>query len=325
MTPVRLSAAVCTRERPRLLERALESLLRQSVPPAEILVVENAPAGGDTRSLVASRFPSVRYVAEPVPGLDFARNRALTEARHAVLAFLDDDAVADVDWAGALLRTFEADPRVAVCTGRVEPLGLNTPGERIFEANGGFSRGVERIVLPDDASRPLHGRQAPLIAWAMSVGSGCSYAVRRGPALALGGFDEALDMGVPLPGGGDHDLLWRALRAGHTVVYEPEALAWHEHRTEAAAACDQIVGHQRAVLAFLAKHLVADRGIRPTLAGYTGWRLAKPGVRLVRRALGRDPLPAPVLLRMWWNCWLGLVAYPRARRLARERRERYAA
>jgi len=28
---------------------------------------------------------------------------------------------------------------------------------------------------------------------------------------------------------------------------------------------------------------------------------------------------------MWWNCWMGLTAYPRARRLARERRERYAA
>jgi GT2 family glycosyltransferase len=325
MTAVRLSAAVCTRDRPRLLERALGSLLRQSVPPAEILVVDNAPSGGETRALIVSRFPSVRYVAEPVPGLDFARNRALADARHEVLAFLDDDAVADVAWTGALLRVFESEPRAAVCTGRVEPLGLNTPGERLFEANGGFSRGLERIVLPDHADRPLHGRQAPLIAWAISVGSGCSYAVRRDVALTLGGFDEALDLGLPLPGGGDHDLLWRALRAGHTVVYEPEALAWHEHRTEAAAACDQIVGHQRAIVAFLAKHVMADRVGRPTLAGYTGWRLAKPGVRLVRRALGRDPLPAPVLLRMWWNCWLGLVAYPRARRLARERRERYAA
>jgi GT2 family glycosyltransferase len=325
MRPARLSAAVCTRERPRLLERALDSLLCQSEPPAEILVVDNAPADGETRSLVTSRFPSVRYLAEPVPGLDFARNRALADARSEVLAFLDDDAVADVDWAGSLLRVFRTEPRVAVCTGRVEPLGLNTPGERLFEANGGFSRGIERIVLPDHADRPLHGRQAPLIAWAISVGCGCSYAVRREVALALGGFDEALDMGMPLPGGGDHDLLWRALRAGHAVVYEPEALAWHEHRTEAAAACDQIVGHQRAVVAFLAKHLVADRGARPSLAGYTGWRLAKPGVRLLRRALGRDPLPASVLLRMWWNCWLGLAAYPRAQRLARERRERYAA
>jgi GT2 family glycosyltransferase len=325
MSPVQLSAAVCTRDRPALLQRALESLLRQSSVPAEILVVDNAPATGEIRALVASRFPSVRYFAEPVPGLDFARNRALSAARHEVLAFLDDDAVADPGWADALRRAFESDARVAVCTGRVEPLGLNTPGERLFEANGGFSRGLERIVLPDHAGRPLHGRTAPLIAWAISVGSGCSYAIRRETAIALGGFDEALDLGVALPGGGDHDLLWRALRAGHAVVYEPEALAWHEHRTEAAAACDQIVGHQRAVVAFLAKHLVTDRGGRPTLAGYTGWRLAKPGVRLLRRALGRDPLPAPVLLRMWWNCWAGLVAYPRARRLARHRRERYAA
>jgi GT2 family glycosyltransferase len=308
-----------------LLQRALDSLLRQTAPPAEILVVDNSPTGDEVRTLVASRFPSVRYLAEPVPGLDFARNRALAEARHEVLAFLDDDAVADVGWAGALQRVFVAEPRVAVCTGRVEPLGLNTPGERLFEANGGFSRGADRIVLPDHAHRPLHGRSASLIAWAISVGSGCSYAIRRDVALALGGFDEALDLGMPLPGGGDHDLLWRALRAGHAVVYEPRALAWHEHRTEAAAACDQIVGHQRAVVAFLAKHLVADRRGRPAIAGYTGWRLAKPGVRLVRRALGRDPLPAAVLLRMWWNCWMGLLAYPRARRLARERRERYAA
>ena len=196
MTAMRLSAAVCTRDRPILLQRALDSLLRQTLPPAEILVVDNAPGNGAVRALVASRFPSVRYVAEPVPGLDFARNRALVEARDEVLAFLDDDAVADVDWAGALLHVFQTEPRVAVCTGRVEPLGLNTPGERLFEANGGFSRGLERIVLPDHADRPLHGRPAPLIAWAISVGSGCSYAVRREPALALGGFDEALDLGM---------------------------------------------------------------------------------------------------------------------------------
>jgi GT2 family glycosyltransferase len=326
MTAVRLTAAVCTHDRPELLARALESLMSQTNPPAEILVVDNAPSSDATRALVTRRFPSVRYLVEPVPGLDFARKRALDSASHEVLAFLDDDAVAASDWAGALRGVFEADPTVAVCTGRIEPLSLSTPGQRLFEANGGFSRGTGRIRLPDDAGRPLHGWRAPLIAWAVSVGCGCSYAVRRSAVRELGGFDEALDLGAPLPGGGDHDLLWRALGAGHAVIYEPTALAWHEHRPEVDAVCDQIVGHQRAVLAFLAKHLVsAGRGGRPALVGYTGWRLAKPGVRLVRRAIGRDPLPARVLLRMWWNCWLGLVVYPRARRLARQRRERYAA
>lgn len=317
-----LSAAICTRDRPELLARALESLVAQIPAVAEILVVDNAPAGDATRALVATRFPSVRYVAEPVPGLDFARNRALEAATREVVAFLDDDAVAAPGWADSLHRVFEGDAEVAVCTGRIEPLSLETPGQRLFEANGGFSRGSERIRLPDDARRPLHGRRAPLIAWAISVGCGCSYAVRRSTALALGGFDEALDLGPPLPGGGDHDLLWRALGAGHAVVYEPSALAWHEHRRETDAVHDQIVGHQRAVLAFLAKHLVmSDSRPRPALLGYTGWRLAKPGFRLLRRAVQRDPLPARVLARMWWNCWLGLLVYPQARRLARQRRE----
>ena len=144
--------------------------------------------------------------------------------------------------------------------------------------------------------------------------------------LDLGGFDEALYLGHPLAGGGDHDLLWRALMAGWRVVYQPSALAWHEQRRDLAAVHRQIIGHQRAVLAFLAKHLVrASLKSRLPLLIYTSWRLLKPGVRLVRRGLGRDPLPPTVLLRMWWNCWMGLSAYPLARRVARSRREIYAA
>jgi len=322
MGMIRVTAAVCTHARPAQLARALDSLLAQRPAPAEILVVDNAPPDDATRTLLAARYPGVRYVAEPVQGLDFARNRALARAEGEVVAFLDDDAVAAEGWTGALAAVFATDPAVAVCTGRVEALGQDTEGERLFEANGGFSRGLRRIRLPADAAAPLHGRPAPLIAWAVSVGSGCSYAVRRSVALALGGFDEALDLGAALPGGGDHDLLWRALRAGHSVVYEPAALAWHEHRPMAEGIHGQVIGHQRALLAFLSKHLVGGGGgPRGSLAGYLAWRLIKPGVRLVRRAIGRDPLPAPVLARMWWNCWAGLVAYPRARRLARARRE----
>jgi len=320
-----ITAVVCTRNRPQQLARALESLQAQSPAVAEILVIDNAPADASTATLVAERFPGVRYIREPVPGLDFARNRALHAATQPIVAFLDDDAVAASDWARTLNQVFETDADVVVSTGRVEPLVVETPGQLLFEANGGFGRGEERVRLPDDASRPLHGWRAPLIAWAISMGCGCSYAVRRTVALQLGGFDEALDLGAPLAGGGDHDLLWRALEAGWSVVYQPQALAWHEHRRDLAAVHGQIIGHQRAVLAFLGKHLARTsvrRGL-PLLA-YVGWRLLKPGVRLVRRGLGRDPLPSSVLLRMWWNCWIGLSAYPVARAVARARRERYA-
>lgn len=321
-----ITAAICTRNRPDLLTRALESLRAQSQAPAEIIVVDNSPADVSTAALLAERFPGIRYVCEPIPGLDFARNRALRSASTDIVAFLDDDAVADRDWCKTLKRVFETSPRVAVCTGRVEPLLLATPGQLLFELNGGFSRGDRRIRLPDDATERLHGWPAPLIAWAISVGCGCSYAVRRRVALELGGFDEALDLGAPLAGGGDHDLLWRALESGWRVEYEPEAVAWHEHRRELGAAYDQIIGHQRAMLAFLSKHVSrASFRTMPLLLVYLSWRLLKPGVRLVRRSLGLDPLPPLVLLRMWGNCFVGLSAYPVARWIARSRRERYAA
>ncbi|HYG65337.1 MAG TPA: glycosyltransferase [Thermoanaerobaculia bacterium] len=327
MSGIGLSAAICTRNRPDLLRRALASLQSQSQPPEEILVVDNGPEdagehGGRTRSLVMDEFPAVRYLAEPVAGLDFARNRALHEARGQVVAFLDDDAVAGPEWAAALLRPFQEDPRVGAATGRVEALALETEAQRLFEANGGFSRGTGRVRLPHDARRPLHGRRAPLIAWAVSVGSGCSLAVRRETLLALGGFDEALDLGPALPGGGDHDALWRLLEAGFEVVYEPTAAAFHEHRRELPAAFDQIVGHQRALVAFLVKSLRRTGGRRRLdLLAFLAWRLGKPAVRLARRAAGRDPLPAPVLLRMLAGCWRGLWAYPEAQRVAAGRRE----
>jgi GT2 family glycosyltransferase len=318
MTPT-VTAAVCTRARPAMLRRALDSLSALTPPAAELIVVENAPTGDATREVVAAS-PGVRYVAEPVAGLDFARNRALREAQSDVVAFLDDDATADAGWAGALAARFAADPRLAVCTGRVEALSLEAAGHRLFEANGGFSRGLNPVTLPRDAALPLGGRPAPLIAWAVSIGSGASYAVRRSTALELGGFDEALDLGPALPGGGDHDLLWRALQAGWHVGYEPAALAWHEHRADADDAARQIVGHQRALVAFLTKSLVqAPPAERPPLAAFLAWRLLKPGVRLASRAAGRDPLPAGALVSMWWNCWRGLTAYPAARRIARRR------
>jgi glycosyltransferase involved in cell wall biosynthesis len=306
-----VSVAVCTRDRPEQLRRALNSLASQTESPFEILVISNHPGDRDTEELVRQEYPGVELQVEPRPGLDIARNRALRSARADIVAFLDDDAIAHEGWLHAIAHAFAADTRVAACTGRVEAWALETEAQRLFEANGGFGRGTQRIELPRDARRRLHGLPAPLIAWAMSVGNGCSLAVRRSLVLDLGGFDEALDRGESLPGGGDLDIIWRILAAGYDLVYEPEARAWHEHRRDMDAVHDQIVGHQRAVTAFLTKSVRNASGTRrATLTLYLGWRLMKPGFRLLRRAARRDPLPARLLLRMWKECLQGVRAYP---------------
>ncbi|MEP7325701.1 MAG: glycosyltransferase [Gemmatimonadota bacterium] len=315
-----ITAAVCTSGRPQSLARALGSLLAQEPAADEILVVNNRPGEPATADLLKRDFPTVRVIDEPIPGLDFARNRALESARHDIVLFLDDDAIAQPGYVAAAAEPLLRDRRVGACTGRVEPFALDTVAQRLFEANGGFARGLKGIRLPADAYLPLHGHRAPLIAWAVSIGSGCSLAVRRDIVRELGGFDNALDLGAALPGGGDHDMLWRLLRAGYEIVYEPTAVARHEHRRELAAARDQIVGHQRALIALLTKHAILTSGrARWPVTAFLGWRLLKPGVRLIRRLVGRDPLPAGLLLRMWGHCWKGLWAYPRARALAARR------
>ena len=312
VTAADLAVAICTRNRPALLRRALRSVTAQDEPPGEILVIDNAPADEATRALVQAEFPGVRYIREPVVGLDAARNRALRSATRDVVALLDDDGAADTRWTAALAAAFSDHPAAGLCTGRVEPLSLETEAQRLFEANGGmpFPAGETRLCLPGDARRLMGGRRAPAIAWALTAGCGCNLAVRRELALALGGFDESLDLGSPLPGAGDSDMILRVLEAGSEVVCEPAALVRHEHRRELDAMHEQVVGYQRALVALTARAAARTPAARrlPVLA-FLGWRLVKPAVRLVRRAAGRDVLPAGVLLRMLWEGWRGLASY----------------
>jgi GT2 family glycosyltransferase len=160
----------------------------------------------------------------------------------------------------------------------------------------------------------------PLIGWCIRVGTGASMAVRRSVALDLGGFDEALDMGAVLPGGGDLDIIWRVLEAGHELVYEPRVLVWHEHRPTVEEVGRQLAGYGRAFMAMLTKALwVAPWRRKPPVFAFLVWRLIKPMVKLVKRAFGRDPLPAAILWSALFNTWAGLAAYPKAQRLAARR------
>lgn len=315
-----IAVAVCTRDRPVQLARALRSLQAQEGRPATVLVVDNAPTSSDAEHLVRRDFPRVRYVREDTQGLDFARNRALREATEQVVAFLDDDAVADAAWVECIGTVFDESESIALCTGKVDPLFMETAGQRLFEANGGFARGNRRIVLPPAGNRRLHGVPAPLIAWSISVGSGCSLAVRRKTALALGGFDVALDLGDALPGGGDLDIIWRTARAGHMVVYDPRVQARHEHRSAVHDTVAQILGHNQSLIVLLDKAVRSTRGReRASVLAFLAWRLLKPFVRLGRKAVGRDPLPISALMRLPVACWRGLGMYPRMREVARMR------
>lgn len=121
-TPLDLSVIICayTEERWPDLVAAVDSLGRQSLPPREVVVViDHNPA---LLARARAAFPSAVVLANSQhPGLSGARNCGVAATHGAIVAFLDDDAVALPDWAAQLLAGY-ADPQVVGVGGAIEPL-----------------------------------------------------------------------------------------------------------------------------------------------------------------------------------------------------------
>jgi len=264
-----LSIAICTRGRAKRLARLLASLDRVcrdfAFPALEIVVVDNAPTDNETRDAAAS-FGDIRYVVEPKAGLDFARNKALEAARGDLIAFLDDDVVVDRGWLTGLATACRENPGAGGFTGLVLPFRLDSEAQVCFEQHGGFGRGFTRNEFRGSRfDNPLHPVGSGVL------GAGCNMAFDRALLLGLGGFDEALDTGPPLPGGGDLDIFYRVLRSGRPMVYQPQYAVYHEHRETLPQLRRQYWSWGLGLMAFLVKSHRSDPALRVKHRAMVRW------------------------------------------------------
>ena len=259
----RISVVICTRDRPRQLARLLPSVLAQDHPDFEVLVVDNAPSTTELADYLETHFGGddrVRYVLEPRAGLARARNRGLLEASAEYVAFLDDDEVPDSAWLSSLAHAFFAAPDVVSVSGLILPAALDTPAQQWYEHFGGHSkgRGFERAIF-DVAS---HAVQSPLFP-TPPFGAGGNMAFRRAEFVGLGGFDETLGAGTPVPGAEDTAAFYDVMRHGYTVVYEPNAFVRHDHYREPEQLQRQLYGYGVGLTAFYLRALLRE----PRIAG----------------------------------------------------------
>ncbi|MEV0094715.1 glycosyltransferase [Streptomyces sp. NPDC050738] len=260
----RASIIVASRERPGQLARALDSLLVQDHPDYEIVVVDNAPSTTATRDMVEENYApkGVRYVHEPVPGLASAHNRGVAAAEGAVLAFTDDDVIADPHWLTALAAPFDADPRLACVTGLILPALLNTPAQILLESHGGFAKGfVPRLF--DPAAPPPDEPLFPFTAG--EFGSGANMAFRAGPLREVGGFDPGTGVGTAAKGGDDLYAFARIVVGGHRLRYTPQAVVWHHHRETWKDLENQAYGYGAGLTAYLTAIILRRPGLLPAL------------------------------------------------------------
>ncbi|GAA4784414.1 glycosyltransferase [Streptomyces ziwulingensis] len=256
------SVVVATRERVGQLARALDSLLVQDHPDYEVVVVDNAPVTAETRELVEREYGErVRYVCEPVPGLAVAHNRGLAAVRGEVIAFTDDDVVADPRWLTELCAPFAADPRLGCATGLILPARLRTPAQVLLESHGGFAKGFTPRTY--DPRRPP--ADEPLFPFtAGRFGSGAGMAFRTAVLRAAGGFDPATGAGTRARGGDDLYGFVRVLARGHRLHYTPRALVWHHHREGWRDLETQAFGYGAGLTAYLTATLVNSPALLPS-------------------------------------------------------------
>jgi GT2 family glycosyltransferase len=88
---VDITVAIACYDQGRFLAQAIQSALRQTIPPRAIIVVDDG--SNDDTCEVANRFPQVRYVFQENAGLSTARNTGLAHSQSSHILFLDAD-----DW-----------------------------------------------------------------------------------------------------------------------------------------------------------------------------------------------------------------------------------
>jgi glycosyltransferase involved in cell wall biosynthesis len=213
---LKVSVVLCayTRERWLELENAIQSLQRQTVEPAEIiLVIDHNPA---LHKLAKETFTDVKVLEnQEARGLSGARNTGIIHSTGQVIAFIDEDAYASSDWIESLLRSYQ-DAHVVGVGGKVEPVWDVTPPDWLPEefnwVVGCSYKGLPETLAP--VRNPI----------------GCNMSFRREVLMEAGGFRNGIGRIGKTPVGCEETELSiraRQLNPSSVYLYQPASVVFH--------------------------------------------------------------------------------------------------
>jgi glycosyltransferase involved in cell wall biosynthesis len=171
---MKITVAICTLNRARLLGRALAGMRGLKVPQGiewELLVVNNN-CTDNTDEVIASysgHLP-VRRIFEAKPTVANARNAAIKNARGDYILWADDDVLVDRDWLLVYLDAFRRWPDAAVFGGPISPWFEGTPPQWLSRIWG-------RVEIAY-AMRDLGDEHIPLLPTLARLPFGANFCVR---------------------------------------------------------------------------------------------------------------------------------------------------
>jgi glycosyltransferase involved in cell wall biosynthesis len=236
-----ISVIIVTRNRSDSIGETLEALRRQTHSDFELIIVDSSDIEierGKTGDL--GRKYGGKIILQPRRGVSLARNTGIANSSGDLIVFIDDDCIPENDWLKQTIENF-SNPSIWGCTSRIMPFNRNAVANFFEEVAGQDLGPVKRIFNQADVQFSFkiimanlgkifakHLKSKGLAPWC--IGHGSSMTFRREIFEQTGAFDERFGGGAPGKGCEDIEILYRTLRAGHSVVYEPLAVVRHKQR-----------------------------------------------------------------------------------------------
>lgn len=236
---MRVSVIVCAYNEAQYLPACLHSLLAQTRPPDEVIVVNNAST--DATAAVARAIPGVTVVDEPRKGLVVARETGRQVARGDLLAYVDADCRVPPMWLERVVARFISRPAAVAVTGPYRFYDWDVLGRVLI-------RLYDILVAP-----PTH----VFVHHALGIGAvlyGGNFTVRRESLAGIGGFDCSIEFH-----GEDTNLGRRLTPHGH-VDLAGECWVWTSARRYRAMGKRQVFGlYVRNFWSEILRHRPSDR------------------------------------------------------------------
>lgn len=221
--PPDISVLVCTNRRIEFCERALRSLIRQSLAPSryEIIVVNNAPGKHDYQAAINSFSPPPGLKVQEIPalpgGLSYARNVGAAAAQGEILLYMDDDAEADYCLLEETVNAYKSHPAAGGGGGSI----LLSPPDPAPWWWGPELAPFWSEFRPDEKERRT------VTDW-LQFPYGANLSIRRKVLWAIGGFRSRYGPGGRKTSWGDDTVVCLQIRqAGHDILLTPKARVFH--------------------------------------------------------------------------------------------------
>jgi glycosyltransferase involved in cell wall biosynthesis len=221
ITPYKASVIICTYNRLGLLRICIESITKLITPASdfEILIINNNSSDGTAEYCTGLKhiypYHNWRHIVEASQGIAYARSRGAAEATGEIVAYIDDDCMAEPDWLHKILEFYRNNPGAMSTGGRIIPKYLVPVAEWFGRYFWGL---VGNYDLGKSVFR-MKGARYP---------AGANMHFRKTVFEKYGYFDGHLGRsGKSLIAGEEKAMYLKLLKAGEQVYYLPQVIVHH--------------------------------------------------------------------------------------------------